>query len=140
VPEAVPPAPPRPRTVPRPAVPPQPRHQPGDRICGQCGTPNRPTRHFCQRCGASLVEAPAARVPWYRRLLRPRQAPAAGERRRIPRPSAGGSVVLLAVLAVALAGGGLAYASVPSLHRQLNQGASSITTQLRRSINPIYTP
>ena len=79
-------------------------------------------------------------MPWYRRLLKPRQAPAAGERRRIPRPSVGGSLVLLAVLAVALVGAGLAYASVPSLHRQLNRDASSITTQLRRSINPSYTP
>jgi hypothetical protein len=50
----------------------------------------------------------------------------------------GGSVVLLAVVAVVLAGGGLAYASVPSVHRQVNQGVSGISTQIRRSISPTY--
>ena len=61
--------------------------QPGDRICGACGEPNDPSRKFCRRCGANLVEAKvvaAAKVAWYRRLFgggdkAPKQY-AAGER------------------------------------------------------------
>jgi hypothetical protein len=61
--------------------------QPGDRICGSCGEPNDPTRKFCRRCGASLVEARIVsekRLPWWKRVFhrepkKPKQY-AAGER------------------------------------------------------------
>ena len=48
--------------------PPTRRH-PGDLICGQCGEGNDPVRHFCRRCGNSLDEAIAVRLPWYRRFF-----------------------------------------------------------------------
>lgn len=54
-------------TQPRPA-------QPGDLICGQCGSGNAPVRRFCGRCGASLVEAAAVALPWWRRWI-PRREP-----------------------------------------------------------------
>ena len=37
---------------------------------------------------------------------------------------------------VVLAGGGLAYAGVPSFHRGLNQESSGITGDIRRSFHP----
>lgn len=50
------------------------RVQPGDRVCGECGEGNQPTRKFCSRCGESLTTAAVARPPWWRRLL-PRRGP-----------------------------------------------------------------
>ena len=50
--------PPRPR--PRVAaigLAPTRKPQPGEKICAECGEPNRPVRNFCARCGASLAEA-----------------------------------------------------------------------------------
>jgi hypothetical protein len=50
------------------------RIQPGDKVCGECGEGNQPTRKFCSRCGESLTTAAVARAPWWRRL-RPRRGP-----------------------------------------------------------------
>ena len=58
----------RPRPAARAMEAPTRRH-PGDLICGQCGEGNDPTRHFCRRCGNSLDEAIAVRLPWYRRFF-----------------------------------------------------------------------
>jgi hypothetical protein len=44
--------------------------RPGDRICGECGEGNAPTRKFCSRCGESLAAATTVRPPWWRRLRR----------------------------------------------------------------------
>jgi hypothetical protein len=143
-PQAVTPAAPRPRTVPRTTAP-ELRHEPGDLICGQCGTGNRSTRHFCQRCGASLAEAPVVRTPWYRRLFRPRQ-PSAAAGRRAASDSAGTRTdspvrsFVLAALAVVVVGGVLAYAAIPSFHRRVDQDASGIGTQVGRAIDPTYVP
>jgi hypothetical protein len=47
-----------------------PQYEPGDLICTQCGTGNKPTNKFCKRCGSSLAEAPTAQKPsWWKRLL-----------------------------------------------------------------------
>ena len=47
-----------------------PQYDPGDLICTQCGTGNKPTSKFCKRCGTSLAEAPAAVQPsWFKRML-----------------------------------------------------------------------
>jgi len=70
------------RTTPT-ATPPggQPsRYKPGDVICGECGTGNIPSRRFCRRCGASLIEAPVVPIPWWHRILPTRAAPPAGAR------------------------------------------------------------
>jgi hypothetical protein len=85
------------------------------------------------------------RTPWYRRLFKPRQPAAAGERHATPgaeRASAGSLVrrFLLAALTVVVAGGLLAYATVPSFHRRVNQVASSIRTEIERAINPTFVP
>ncbi|MEV6242723.1 zinc ribbon domain-containing protein [Lentzea sp. NPDC051838] len=65
----------------RPDAPqqPQPHHrpvqtmkrqaQPGDLICGQCGSGNVPTRKFCGVCGYSLIDAVAQKQPWWKRWL-----------------------------------------------------------------------
>ncbi|WP_410586164.1 NADase-type glycan-binding domain-containing protein [Amycolatopsis sp. lyj-23] len=44
--------------------------RPGDRICGECGEGNPPTRKFCSRCGEALTSAVVQRAPWWQRLRR----------------------------------------------------------------------
>jgi hypothetical protein len=83
------------------------RPLPGETICPDCGAGNVPTRRFCRRCGADLVDAPAVPdPPWYRRLFRraPRPQPVAGSRptrrgRRGLDRRAGMVLLLLLVLA-----------------------------------------
>jgi hypothetical protein len=60
--------------------------EPGDLVCGTCGTGNKPTRKFCRRCGETLAEAVVAKVPWFRRVLRrrPPKVTEAGSRPRAP--------------------------------------------------------
>jgi double zinc ribbon protein len=69
------------RRPPRPAPPPA-ALGPSDVFCTSCGTGNRAEARFCRRCGASLANAVAAHVPWWRRIFRRRRRPpvAAGER------------------------------------------------------------
>lgn len=55
-------------------APPTRKIQPGDRICGECGEGNPPTRKFCSRCGESLTSAVVQRSPWWQRV-RPRRGP-----------------------------------------------------------------
>jgi hypothetical protein len=85
------------------------------------------------------------RTPWYRRIFKPRQPAAAGERRATTgaEGASAGSLVrrfVLAALTVAVAGGLLAYVTVPSFHRRVNQDASDVSTQVARAINPTYVP
>lgn len=57
---------------------------PGDLVCGSCGSGNDPERRFCRRCGSSLVAAATVpRPPWYRRIFqrKPKAKPEAGTRR-----------------------------------------------------------
>lgn len=61
-----------PKHRPRPTQPRPP--QPGDLICGQCGSGNAPVRRFCGRCGATLVEAAVVAVPWWRRWIPKRRS------------------------------------------------------------------
>ena len=44
--------------------------QPGDLIRGDCGEGNPPNRRFCSRCGASLLTAEKAHIPWWKRIFR----------------------------------------------------------------------
>jgi hypothetical protein len=83
VPDAVKPAAPKARPTPSRQVkaPPSRQVRPGDLICGQCGEGNDPSRKFCRRCGASLVEAVVVPTPWYKKIFRrKRKVLAAGER------------------------------------------------------------
>ncbi|WP_434441113.1 NADase-type glycan-binding domain-containing protein [Lentzea sp. E54] len=43
--------------------------QPGDLICGQCGSGNVPSRRFCAVCGHSLHDAVTEKQPWWKRWL-----------------------------------------------------------------------
>lgn len=43
---------------------------PGDLICGNCGTGNPPARKFCRKCGTTLAEAVVAKVGFFARLKR----------------------------------------------------------------------
>ena len=43
---------------------------PGDLVCGQCGTGNPPSRKFCRRCGTTLAEAVVAKLGFFARLRR----------------------------------------------------------------------
>jgi hypothetical protein len=85
----------------------EPPPEPGDLICGECGTGNVPTRKFCRRCGNSLADAPVAgKKSWWRRLLDwfngdSRRRYEAGHRRKVRLPSRLRKlIVLLLILAV----------------------------------------
>lgn len=58
--------------------------QPGDLICGQCGSGNVPTRKFCGVCGYSLVDAVTQQQPWWKRWL-PTKGPKVRESGSRPR-------------------------------------------------------
>jgi len=135
----------RPRPAPRTLEPPTRRH-PGDLICGQCGEGNDPTRHFCRRCGNSLDEAIAVRLPWYRRFfnrvfgIRTREA---GWRpQRVGPPNLMGTVwriirlAIGAVIVVAL----LAFLLVPSFHNLVVDRVTAAVTTVRKAIFPHYGP
>ncbi|TNU73291.1 zinc ribbon domain-containing protein [Miniimonas arenae] len=101
-PRATPPPPPKPAAD-------EPPPSPGDLVCGSCGAGNAPTRKFCRRCGASLVDAAVqGRRSWWSRLWRPepKAAPKAGYRpnvRRLRFPTRG--VVTLLVIGALVAVG-----------------------------------
>jgi ribosomal protein L40E len=139
-PQAVAPAPEKPRQAPKVDTATGQRFKPGDLICGQCGAGNNPDRHFCQRCGASLSMAVAVKTPWYRKLFPARRPVAAGDRSAVkvstgPSPAAGllrwvavGVVVLLL----------LAYAVVPGVRTKVNDSVGSAYTAARRHFSPVY--
>jgi hypothetical protein len=112
-----------PRPKPKAAAPREvERPKPGELICGSCGTGNDPQRKFCRRCGSSLVEATVEptpepkRAPWYKRIFRRGNAPAAyeagarpdhiGRRRRRP----GCLLIVVITLIIVIVAAGLAYA------------------------------
>jgi hypothetical protein len=134
--------------------------QPGDRICGSCGEPNDPTRKFCRRCGASLVEArivEAKRLPWWKRIFgggkQPKQY-AAGERTdgmQPPKP-AGNPIARFAkgigpvrgILALLVAAGIVGYIAIPSVQGTVNglfaNGPTGIIDQVRKLVAPTLEP
>jgi len=133
----------RPRQAPRTMEPPSRRH-PGDLICGQCGEGNDPVRHFCRRCGNSLDEAIAVRLPWYRRffnrLFGVRTREAGWRPRRVGPPNVLGLVwriVRLAIVAL-IAVGLLAFLLVPSFHNLIVNRVTSTVTTVRKAIFPHY--
>jgi hypothetical protein len=142
-PTSVAPAVSRPRQAPRTLEPPTRRH-PGDLICGQCGEGNDPTRHFCRRCGNSLDEAIAVRLPWYRRFLNRvvgvRTREAGWRPQRVGPPNVMGLVwrivriAIGAVIVVAL----LAFLLVPSFHNLVVDRATKTFHTLRVALHPNY--
>jgi hypothetical protein len=134
--------------------------QPGDRICGTCAEPNDPTRKFCRRCGASLVEARIVEekpLPWWRRIFRrkPKQpkAFAAGERTGSMKAGAqaglrsGRKIMTYVRLALGLlvVVGIFGYIGVPSVQKFVNEaigggGISGIVDNIRRIVQPTLEP
>jgi hypothetical protein len=123
--------------------PPTRRH-PGDLICGQCGEGNDPVRHFCRRCGNSLDEAIAVRLPWYRRffdrLFGVRTREAGWRPHRVGPPNVMGMIwrivrlALAALIVVAV----LAFLLVPSFHNAVVDRVTSTVTTVRKAIFPHY--
>ena len=151
IPVARPPERVRPREV-RPVVaPPVRRYNPGDLICGQCGTGNDPQRKFCRTCGNTLATAVVARVPWYRRIFRRRpKTYAAGERplgmatgaqpgRRPRRRSPLGRILGIAFLLI-FAVGLVGYAVLPGVRNTVNGAVGGVVDQVRRIVAPELTP
>ncbi|MEZ0240436.1 MAG: hypothetical protein ACAH65_06530, partial [Chloroflexota bacterium] len=125
------------RHAPPPPPPPErPEAQPGDLICGNCGTPNDPSRHFCKACGRSLATAvPVRKRPWWRRFFPERKPLAAGERSARLRSAEAGrrggvgrgirtTLSMLLVLLVAFAVVG--YLAVPGIHRAVDSAIKGI--------------
>ena len=142
-PTSVAPAVTRPRPGPRTMAPPT-RRQPGDLICGQCGEGNDPARHFCRRCGNSLDEAIAVRLPWYRRffnrLFGVRTREAGWRPRRVGPPNVMGGVMRIVRIAIVamLAIGILAFLLVPSFHRLVIDRVTAAVTSVRKAVHPNY--
>ena len=135
----------RPRTAPRVLEAPTRRH-PGDLICGQCGEGNDPVRHFCRRCGNSLDEALAVRLPWYRRLFNKvfgvRTREAGWRPSRVGPPNVMGGVwriIRLAIVALIVVAA-LAFLFIPSFHNAVVDRATSGFTAIRKAIHPNYDP
>lgn len=61
---------------------------PGDLVCGNCGSGNVATRKFCRRCGESLREAKPAKLGFFARLKAKRRLKK--QRRAGDRPGRGG--------------------------------------------------
>ena len=133
----------RPRPGPRTMEPPT-RRNPGDLICGQCGEGNDPTRHFCRRCGNSLDEAIAVRLPWYRRffnrLFGVRTREAGWRPRRVGPPNVMGGVMRVVRLAIVamLAVGILGFLLIPRFHHLVVNKVTAGVTSVRKVVHPNY--
>jgi ribosomal protein L40E len=124
------------RKEPRPAE----RYSPGDVICGQCGAGNVPTRRFCRRCGASLIDAPLARIPWWRRVLPDRSPSRAGSRPGSVRRKVDGSRLAAAarlfaktLIAVILVSVALVLVVSPGVRKMIVDRATSTVRSVERS-------
>src|SRR5712691_4757852 len=142
-PTSVAPAVSRPRPAPRTMEAPTRRH-PGDLICGQCGEGNDPSRHFCRRCGTSLDEALAVRLPWYRRffnrLFGVRTREAGWRPHRVGPPNVMGGVwrIVRLALGALIIVGLLAFLLVPSFHNGVVNRVTSAGTTVRKASFPHY--
>ncbi len=139
------------RPVPRPTTAPAEVRvaRPGDLICGNCGAPNDPSRHFCAACGRSLatsVAVPQRKEPWWRRLFRRRpKAPLeaggrtaqmqAGERAAGRGVLGGLRNMVLTVLAVLVGFGVVGYFAVPSIRSAANDAIHQLTSAFATPIH-----
>ncbi|MER7577514.1 hypothetical protein [Streptomyces sp. NPDC126514] len=127
----------------------QPGLQPGDKICGECGTGNPPSRKFCKRCGTSLETAEIVGLPWWRRLM-PKRKPKtlkAGQRpgqagvksgrgpdmSKVLRP-------LRLILGITFLLLGIAYAVLPPFHNWVSQQVNSVNRKVTALVRPRYDP
>jgi hypothetical protein len=130
----------RPRAAARPEPRPGERYNPGDLICGQCGTGNAPSRRFCRRCGASLVEAAVVATPWWRRIFPARIASRAGTRpdaiRRTvdgSRFASGAKLLAKTLIALILIGAVAVLAASPDTRTRLTNRAVAAVKDVRRA-------
>jgi ribosomal protein L40E len=129
--------------IPTPAPTPKQPIQPGDLICGQCGTGNAPTRRFCRQCGHSLAEAQIVKTPWWRRLIPKRRTRRLGAR---PRKGSGRSIwrtlgrwfrrVVVALVALAT----LLYVAVPGFRTGVNHQAVGLKNWVESIFVTKFTP
>jgi hypothetical protein len=113
------------------------------RYCSRCGWGNNASRNFCRHCGNPLELVRRERIPWWRRLLPRRRAPAAGDRPQVRSSELSlGSLLsrfIATLVVVLLAGSLLAYAAAPSFRTQVNGRLDQGVTAARRLIfNPGY--
>jgi hypothetical protein len=117
--------------------------QPGDLICGQCGEANPPSRKFCARCGAALVEAEVVAEKWWRRFLPKRKPPEAGTRptrHRAGSARRGIGKALRWSFLVALLGAVGVYGLVPSFRGLVNGQATSLARDVKGIFVTELTP
>jgi ribosomal protein L40E len=137
LPQAVAPAPERPRQPPKTDTATGLRYKPGDLICGQCGAGNSPERHFCQRCGANLSAAVVVKTPWYRKLLPARGAPVAGTRPKgAPVERAWGSALFRLIALGVIVAVVLGYVVIPPLRARVNGTVNSVYAAAHRHFAP----
>jgi hypothetical protein len=147
VPEAVKPQAPARRPPPRRGPGPAEVINEGDKVCGQCGTGNDPHRHFCRRCGASLVEAELFRLGFWARLRRRLSRKAvhqAGARPKVGRRGVRGLPGMIARAVVALVVIAAAVVAVLSFvgpyHKSLRARESRYYHDVVGVVHPTYNP
>lgn len=120
------------------------RRHPGDLICGQCGEGNDPSRHFCRRCGNSLDEAIAVRLPWYRRFFNRifgvRTREAGWRPQRVGPPNVMGMVwrIIRLAFAALLIVAVLAFVLIPPFREGIISRVTSAVTTVRKAVLPKY--
>jgi uncharacterized OB-fold protein len=141
------------RTAPTPQPPRRRAPAPGERICGQCGEGNVPTRQFCRRCGMSLAEVEPERLSWWRRLLawlragRRRETVASrlGHTDRLRKHNRAGRVIRRGIrwarniVLAAIAVGAVGYAIYPPLRHTVNADAAAIKAKIAGEV-PKFVP
>jgi len=122
------------------------RRHPGDLICGQCGEGNDPVRHFCRRCGNTLDEALAVRLPWYRRFfnklfgVRTREAGWRPSRVGPPNVMGGAWRIIRLAIGALIVLALLAFLLIPRFHNLVVDRATSAITTVRKAVHPNYVP
>jgi uncharacterized OB-fold protein len=139
--------------VTRTALPGEKRN-PGDLICGECGSVNTPTRKFCHRCGNSLLTAEVVQTPWWRKIFHkrgPKVIPSGARQsaaRQHARHSGRAGKVAHGIARKASAGVGvliviaaLLFGLVPSFRGLITGGVNSakgkVTDAAKTSIGPV---
>jgi zinc-ribbon domain len=117
--------------------------QPDDRICGNCGEGNPPTRKFCSRCGSSLATAAVVPTPWWqklRKLFELRLRPLGSRPNRRFRGLSSISRMIRRALAAAAVIAVLAYAVFPPLRGAVNDGVLGIRDKIMAMFTQQYVP
>ena len=127
----------------------------GEKVCGECGEPNRAARNFCARCGASLAEASIVKTPWWRKLLPRRRARVlevgarpgrqgvhkqVGAGRRIGEAVGAVFRTVLKIGGVVVLVGGLVYGGYAPFRTWVNHQFTKAQNAVDTKIHPHYDP